>query len=96
MTVLDRPEVEDGWIVGFTTTSGSIPFSYDIFGMSGHLERVTPISGSAKLQLNEEGTADTSEGQLAAYSIGAVVDAESKNNLRSSCPSATLVIMWSG
>lgn len=77
MPVINRPEVEDGWIMGFTTTRDMIPFSVDIFG-NGFMERVTALSGSERVPVNGEGTADTSEGQMAAYSLGAVVDVESK------------------
>jgi len=69
--VTDRPVIKRGQLLGFATSSRTIPFTFD-YASSG--KKVVPIDGTSLPQVGDNRAALENEGERIVYSIGAVTD----------------------
>lgn len=68
-------------VLGFATSTGQIPFTFDRATGPG-IKRVVPITGSELPAVGDQRAAVEEDGEKVIYSIGAVID-PSKSSFKS-------------
>lgn len=77
MPVTDRPVITKGHLLGFATSTRTIPFTFDRVTNIG-FKNVVPITGSSLPQVGDDRSALEAAGEKVVYSIGAVTDPSKK------------------
>ena len=62
-----------GYFLGFSTTTRTIPFTFD-YSSDSSAQKVVPVLGLNAPQVGDIRIAQDSDGERVIYSIGAVVD----------------------